>query len=430
MAHRIAYALNKRRVWLLCVGVSFYMSFAVPAIAQSLIWLDNLVSEGFGVSADGRVVVGRGRGDDNRNKAVRWQIGPSGVTRQVLGTIGQGTLSVAYNVSLDGTVIVGFSYYDSNNSKRMGFYWTPQTGMVSLGTLGGDESEASDVQAGADLVIVGWARDSQGRRRAFRWVNGAMQDLGTLGGNESLARAVGRGPGGKVVVGEAQQADGRWRAFRWVLGVGMQSLGTVRAGSPNSTAFDVSGDGSVVVGADYTGGTLPYYTGFIWNENSPNRMEELPFYSGGQLAPSWSPRSISSDGRVIVGWDNNAGPVRWIFDNSQGEYVLQPLNQVYGSLLGSGGSFEEVWAVSLDGRYIVGRGRPTSAPPSRAYILDTWRTGDTNGDGCIDDADLLAVLFAFGSSGTGLTRHEDINKDGIVDDADLLIVLFNFGQGC
>ncbi len=53
--------------------------------------------------------------------------------------------------------------------------------------------------------------------------------------------------------------------------------------------------------------------------------------------------------------------------------------------------------------------------------------GDVNGDGCVDDADLLAVLFAFGSSGGG---SEDVNNDGIVDDADLLIVLFNFGTGC
>ncbi|MFQ3610353.1 MAG: hypothetical protein SNJ72_02565 [Fimbriimonadales bacterium] len=52
--------------------------------------------------------------------------------------------------------------------------------------------------------------------------------------------------------------------------------------------------------------------------------------------------------------------------------------------------------------------------------------GDVNGDGCVDDADLLAVLFAFGGSG----GPEDVNSDGVVDDADLLIVLFGFGTGC
>jgi hypothetical protein len=54
--------------------------------------------------------------------------------------------------------------------------------------------------------------------------------------------------------------------------------------------------------------------------------------------------------------------------------------------------------------------------------------GDVNGNGCVDDADLLQVLFAFGcSSGCGA---EDVNGDGTVDDADLLTVLFNFGSGC
>ncbi|MFT0751934.1 hypothetical protein NW848_05580 [Synechococcus sp. RC10A2] len=50
--------------------------------------------------------------------------------------------------------------------------------------------------------------------------------------------------------------------------------------------------------------------------------------------------------------------------------------------------------------------------------------GDVNLDGIVDDADLLAILFAFGSSDAAV----DVNSDGIVDDADLLTVLFNFGS--
>ncbi len=51
--------------------------------------------------------------------------------------------------------------------------------------------------------------------------------------------------------------------------------------------------------------------------------------------------------------------------------------------------------------------------------------GDVNGDDVIDDADLLAVLFAFGSD----DPDADLNGDSVVDDADLLTVLFNFGAG-
>jgi hypothetical protein len=52
--------------------------------------------------------------------------------------------------------------------------------------------------------------------------------------------------------------------------------------------------------------------------------------------------------------------------------------------------------------------------------------GDVDGNGCVDDADLLIVLFNFGNAG----GQGDVNCDNIVDDADLLIVLFNFGAGC
>jgi hypothetical protein len=52
--------------------------------------------------------------------------------------------------------------------------------------------------------------------------------------------------------------------------------------------------------------------------------------------------------------------------------------------------------------------------------------GDVDGNGCVDDADLLIVLFNFGNAG----GQGDVNGDNIVDDADLLIVLFNFGAGC
>jgi len=53
--------------------------------------------------------------------------------------------------------------------------------------------------------------------------------------------------------------------------------------------------------------------------------------------------------------------------------------------------------------------------------------GDVDGNLCVDDADLLQVLFAFGATGS---NPADVNGDLIVDDADLLIVLFNFGAGC
>ena len=71
------------------------------------------------------------------------------------------------------------------------------------------------------------------------------------------------------------------------------------------------------------------------------------------------------------------------------------------------------------------KGYPAGRQPTALGWVPA-RAGDANDDGCVDDADLLTVLFAFGSS----NAQADLNRDNIVDDADLLEVLFNFGSGC
>lgn len=66
-----------------------------------------------------------------------------------------------------------------------------------------------------------------------------------------------------------------------------------------------------------------------------------------------------------------------------------------------------------------------------AYALNTTQSlpsADIDRNGCVDDADLLRVLFDFGRS--AFLLDSDVNGDGTVDDADLLRVLFYFGTGC
>jgi hypothetical protein len=108
---------------------------------------------------------------------------------------------------------------------------------------------------------------------------------------------------------------------------------------------------------------------------------------------------------------------------------MEDLNTTYASLLTNGSVLWEARAISPDGRYIVGWGYNAATGRYEAFLLDTGfpRRGDVDRNGCVDDADLLQVLFAFGGRGY---RNEDLNWDGTVDDADLLQVLFNFGSGC
>jgi probable HAF family extracellular repeat protein len=181
-----------------------------------------------------------------------------------------------------------------------------------------------------------------------------------------------------VVVGYAYNAAEQYRAFRWTAAGGMQDLGTL--GGDTSVAYGVSADGSVAVG----------------------------------------------------GASNAAGRIRAFRWTASGG--MEDLNITYANLLTNGSELNYAFAISPDGRYIVGWGYNAATGRGEPFLLDTGprctaHNGDVDANGCVDDADLLAVLFAFGNSGSNLGRV-DVNCDGVVDDADLLTVLFNFGSGC
>lgn len=82
--------------------------------------------------------------------------------------------------------------------------------VVDLGTLGGRESTARDVNERGQ--VVGDSLTADGERHAFLWEDGVMHDLGTLGGDESIAWAV--NDAGQVV-GRSLDANGLVRPFLW-----------------------------------------------------------------------------------------------------------------------------------------------------------------------------------------------------------------------
>ncbi len=340
----------------------------------------------FGVSADGSVVVGRGT--RSRHEAFRWT---RSLRMRGLGSLSfQYPESAAFDVSADGTVIVGSSAYDlPYYTTNIAFRWTATTGMQPLGSLNPTQPWSSAYAISADGSVVAGMTASPGTYQAFRWTTETgMQGIGWLSGvpNGETRRsaALGISQDGSVIVGFSTSTAG-FQAFRWTQASGMVGLGDLPGGDYWSEAYDVSGDGALVVGSSITG-AWPWgeakWEAFIWDaQHGMRKLQDV-------LANEYG---LSAD---LQGW------------------VLTSAN-----------------AITPDGKIIVGGG---VAPDEsrRAWLVDLRRSqlGDINGDGCVDDADLLQVLFAFGNNGSGLP--EDVNGDGVVDDADLLTVLFNFGNGC
>ena len=393
-------------------------SLYTMACAQQLIWLgtgSGTGSTATGVSDDGNFVCGYITGPTNY--AFLWDRNTN--TMQTLPTLG-GRDARAFGISPDGRYVVGWAMNPQSQTRPVRWLNNVPTAITNA------EGIAFDVDNTGNTV--GYYLMPNGNSMAFLWDGTTLTNLGDLGGGFSQAYALASGSWGLAVVGRSFTSPGSQvtdMAFLWKPGSGMTGLGSL--GGRWSWALGISRNGQVVVGTSWlsgSGGGRRH--AFRWSANQG--MVDLGVVSGGSTTEALA---CTFDGTTIVGWgvdaQNRYAAFRWTQNGG-----MEDLNQTYASLLQNGSRLASARAISPDGCYIVGQGYNAATGRSEAFLLITCcvsHNGDVDANGCIDDADLLAVLFAFGNSGNNLGR-EDTNCDGVVDDADLLTVLFNFGSGC
>lgn len=254
-------------------------------------------------STNGSTIVGRGTSikSSPNEEAFRWT--------EATGMVGLGDLqgkpfrSDAYSISADGSLIVGRSWVTGSDQKA--FLWSKADGMVDLGYLpgGGNVSEAYGI-SGDGLVVVGWSA-SENRLEAFRWTKSTgMVGLGGFSsGADGIVNArsfaYNVSADGSTIVGRAGVCG---KAFRW-----KKETGMVAISGCNGRANAASNDGSRVVGQAIS---LGVKEAIIWDEtNGTRKLEEFLTNDLGIDLMGFKLQEacdISDDGTVIVGWGTNS----------------------------------------------------------------------------------------------------------------------------
>jgi probable HAF family extracellular repeat protein len=134
---------------------------------------------------------------------------------QDLGVVGEAFDDGATAINDRGRVVGSFStgnwmpdQGEYGEYQHHAFLYDSTNGMKDLGTLGGTNSSALDINDSGQ--VVGSSYNSSGQTHAFLYQNGAMTDLGTLGGTNSSAYAI--NDSGQVV-GQASTSSGEQHAF-------------------------------------------------------------------------------------------------------------------------------------------------------------------------------------------------------------------------
>ena len=168
--------------------------------------------------------------------------------------------------------------------------------ITGLGTLGGTESTAYDINSLGQ--VVGGANVASGDEHAFLYTPGSgMTDLGTLGGGYSWACGINNS---EQVVGQASTTSGNYPAFLYTPGSGMTDLGTLN--DFGSVAYSINNVGQVVGGADTTEVGVEDQLAWLYSDGVMKDLNSLIDPASGWTLVKAT--SINDGGQIVgVGWN-------------------------------------------------------------------------------------------------------------------------------
>ena len=281
-----------------------------------------------------------------------------------------GTESFSRNNGLNtwGDVVGIYSDFFGGWITEYRAYYTWNGSPVLLGTFGGTESRGEDIN---DLgQVVGMARMSTGKIRAFSCQGTTLTELGDLGDVYSWAKALNNTG---IIVGLSRPTPDEYHGFRWERGV-MTDLGTF--GGPDSEGRDVNDTGTIVGFAEVPSSQ---HRAAIWQGANMLDLNDLVVNPGGWTLTGAS--GINELGEICGTGQLNG---------TQRAFKLTPiLRTTRGSRAtpGIAGVSSQVWALG-------------AAPGAALELWGSFRPGSSALPGCsglqlqMGSAQLLATATA------------------------------------
>lgn len=227
-------------------------------------------------------------------------------------------VSSGWGVSGDGRSVVGLGWTTLGTADTHAMQWTEGVGIIDLGSNAvGQSARANGVNYDGS-VVAGW-QDGAGRQGAA-WVNGVEELIFTNTGGAALeAQAVsgdgvyvtGFGVGGFVAPGNAYRYNTVTNIY--------EVLPNLDVGAQRTMAgYAINDDGSAIVGGTWGFGPATFGNAFIWQEGI-GTMTINEYLDGLGIAYEAGytfnfASGISSDGEWLTGWGRSltTGAGSWI----------------------------------------------------------------------------------------------------------------------
>ncbi len=290
VGYRVVSGTNRAAIWDRQLGTVRTLG-SLPTVGTA--W-----SRAYAVSDDGRFVVGQSTADIGEQEAFRYDAETDEMIG--LGDLQQGLgASIALGVSADGRVIVGRGFHVDGSEA---FRWENGV-MMGLGDFEGGafRSEATAISADG-ATIVGWGSVTvQGipSERPFVWRDGHMMALQlTCPPTAQYCSGIAWGVNadGAIIVGQNQGKAVRWYKRE------LQLLGHV-GNDADWVAHFVTYDGKRILGELYAGPEYPV----LWDQGIGARHFNSVLRDLGLNASAGPVAGLSADGGVVLGRSGSYG---------------------------------------------------------------------------------------------------------------------------